>query len=88
VRSSLPGPKIAVRIELTYLFWVINQSKSVIWLFSKVKISTISMKKSLRELSIDAVTYRDIFKNNRIKLFPVLPSYLKQVTTQNRDRYC
>jgi len=36
------------------------------------------MKRSRWELSIDMVIYRGIFKNNQVRSFPVLPSYLKQ----------
>jgi len=40
--------------------------------------TTISMKRSRWELSIDMVINRGTFKNTQITLFPFLPSYLKQ----------
>jgi len=44
--------------------------ESVIWLFLKINLSTtISMKRSRRELSIDMVIHRGIVKNNQITLF-------------------
>jgi len=43
----------------------------VIGLFLKINLSTtLSMKTSRRELSIDMVIYRVIFKNNQTTLFP------------------
>jgi len=47
----------------------VKQEESVMWLFLKIKPSTtISMKRSRRELSIDMVIHRGIFKNNQITL--------------------
>jgi len=37
------------------------------------------MKRFRQELSIDMVVDRDTLQNNQITLFPVLPSYLRQV---------
>jgi len=59
----------------------VEQGKSVIWLFLKINLSTtISMKRSRRELSIDMVIHKKIFENNQITLLSsrVLPSYQKQ----------
>ena len=47
----------------------VQQVESVIWLFFKINL-TISMKRSLRELSIDVAIHRGIFKNTQITLFP------------------
>jgi len=47
-----------------------KQWEIVIWFFRKINLSrTISMKRSRRELSIDMVIHRDIFKYNEITLF-------------------
>jgi len=47
----------------------------VIWLFLKINLSTpISMKRSRRELSIDLVIRRGIFKNNQSGFFSRLYS--------------
>jgi len=46
------------------------KGKTAIWPFLRKKLSTtISMKRSRRELSIDMVIHRGIIKNNKIKLF-------------------
>jgi len=43
----------------------VKQVKSIIWLFLKINLSTtISIKRSRRELSIDVVIHRAIFKSN------------------------
>ena len=56
----------------------VKQVESVIWLFLKTNLLTIiSMKRSRRELSIDMVIHRSIFKNNLITLFLCF-TYLKQ----------
>jgi len=53
-------------------------AESVIWLFFKISLSTnISMKRSHRELSIDIVIHRGIFKHNQITLFPRFTIILK-----------
>jgi len=49
----------------------VKQGERVISLFLKINLSTsISMKRSRRELSIDMVIHRNIFKNNQVKLSP------------------
>jgi len=62
----------------------VKHGESVILLFFKINLSTtISMKRSRRELFIGVVIHRGISKNNnnnkikKILSFPVLPSYLK-----------
>jgi len=40
--------------------------------------TSISLKWSRRELSIDMVVHRGIFENNTITRFPFLPSNVKQ----------
>jgi len=51
-----------------------KQGESVIWLFLKINLPTaISMKKYRRELSIDMIIDRGIFKNNQISLSPCFP---------------
>ena len=57
-----PIPVLAIKVR---------QGLSVILLFLKINLSTtISMERSRRELSIDMVIHRGIFKNNQITLFP------------------
>jgi len=59
----LGGPTPASGME-------VKQGESVIWLFLKINLSTsISTKRSRRELSIDIVVHRGAFKNNQITLF-------------------
>jgi len=56
-----------------------KQEETAIGLFLKINLSTtISMNRARRELSIDTVIHRGIFKNIQIALFPLLPWYLKQ----------
>jgi len=46
------------------------KAESVIWLFLKINLSTtISMKRSHREFSIDMVIHTGIIQNNRTQLF-------------------
>ena len=61
----------------------VKHGKDVIWLFLKIPLwITISMKSSRRDLSIDMVIQRGIFKNNQITLLP--PFYLN---TLNSDSF-
>jgi len=49
----------------------VKQEESVIWLFMNIDLPiTILIKRSRRELSIDMVIHRGIFKINQITLFP------------------
>jgi len=49
----------------------VKQEESVTGVFLKINLSTtISMKRSRHELSIDMVIHRAIFRNNHFKLFP------------------
>jgi len=49
----------------------VKQGKSVIWLIIKINLTTtILMKRSRRELSIDMLIQGVIFENNQITLFP------------------
>jgi len=48
-----------------------KQVESAVSLFFRINLlTTISMKRSRRELSIDEVVHRSISKNNQITLFP------------------
>jgi len=52
----------------------VKHEESVFWLVLKINLpTTISMKRSRGELSIDMVIHMGIFKNNQITLFPCLP---------------
>jgi len=52
----------------------VKQGESVIWIFLKLNLSTtISMKRSRRELSIDMVIPKGIFENNQITLLLFYP---------------
>jgi len=55
----------------------VKQGESVDWLF--LKIIAISMESSRRDLVIEMIVDRFIFKNNKIALPPVSPSYIKQM---------
>jgi len=56
-----------------YMKVPLKQGESVIWLFlKKSRSTTISMKRSRRELSIDMVIHWGIFKINQIILLPCL----------------
>ena len=68
---GLLGKLISVLANPTSVLGIkVIQNKSVIWLFFKINLSTtISMKRSRRELSIDILIHRGIFKNNQITLF-------------------
>jgi len=53
----------------------LKQGESVISLFLKINLSTtIPMKRSGRELSIDVVIHMGIFKNSQIRLLPCFAS--------------
>jgi len=57
----------------------VKQGKGVIWLFMKMNLSTtISMKRSRRELSIDMVIQRGIYKNKHITHLPCSTSISKK----------
>jgi len=57
-----PSPVLGMKVK---------QGESVSWLFFTINLSTsMSIKRSRRELSIDMIIQRGIFKNNQIKLFP------------------
>jgi len=56
-------------LVIPHQFWVMKQGEGVIWLSLKINLSTtLSMKKSRRELSIDMIIYRSNYKNNQIRL--------------------
>jgi len=47
-----------------------KDGESVIWLFLKIKLSAILMKRSRRELCIDMVIHWGTYKSKQITLFP------------------
>jgi len=56
----------------------VGGERTVVWLFLKINLlTTISMKRSRRELFIHRVIQRGIFKNNQITLSPVSTLHLK-----------
>jgi len=56
----------------------VKQGKCMVWLLVKINLSTtLSMKRSRRELSIDMVPHSGIYLKKNT-LFSVLPSYLRQ----------
>jgi len=57
-----PTPVLGMKVKL---------EKGVIWLFSKIDLSTtISIKRSRQELSIDMDIHGGIFQNNQMTFFP------------------
>jgi len=49
----------------------VKQGESVIWLFSKINMpTTVSLKRSRQELSINVVIHGGISTNNQITFFP------------------
>ena len=58
----------------------VKQGEGVIWLFFEdINVSTTTSMKRSRKLIIVMFVLEDIFKSNKMRRSPALPSYLKHV---------